>query len=217
MTVATRERSSRPALDWEAAHRQLDGARRLLERGSQRPPEEARRILAARARDLARRRDVEGESAETLDLLVCRLSEVRFGLELAHVLDVFVPAALTPVPCTAPFVLGVVGHRGRILSVVDFRLLLEPAAERVRGGLVVAVQAGGMEFGLAADEVAGVVRFAETEIAPPSRVPADGREHVTRGVTGTLVSVLDLKALARHSRLVVRDEMGQTKTRVGKP
>jgi purine-binding chemotaxis protein CheW len=124
------------------------------------------------------------------------------------VLDVAVAAGITPVPCTPPFVLGAVSHRGRILSVVDFRLLLEPAAEPARSAFVIAVQAGGMQIGLAADEVSGVVRVSPREIAPPPGVPAGGRERVVRGVTGELVSVLDLEALARHPRLEVRDEVG---------
>jgi purine-binding chemotaxis protein CheW len=145
---------------------------------------------------------------DTVDLLVCSLGQERYGVDLAHVLDVAVAAGLTPVPCTPPFILGAVSHRGRILSVVDFRLLVEPAAEPARGALVVAVEAEGMEFGVAADEVSGVVRISATEIALPSGAPARGRDRVVRGVTADLVSVLDLEALARHPRLEVRDDVG---------
>lgn len=208
MRTAAREPSARPALDWEVAHLQLQHARRLLEPGSRRPPEEARRILEARARDLARPTVPEAEDADTLDLLVCSLGDERYGLEFVHVLDAAVRAGLTPVPCTPPLVLGVVSHRGRMLSVVDFRLLLAPTAEPAQGGVVVAVEAGGMQFGLAADGVVGAVRVSEAEIAPPAGVSGGGRDQVVRGVTGNLVSVLDLEALARHPRLEVRDHVG---------
>lgn len=200
---------SRPAIDWQEAYARLEQVRRALEVGGDRPPEETRRILRDRARALARPVEEAPAPTEVLDLLVFSLAGERYAVETAHVVEVLPLRGLTPVPCTPPLVLGVVNHRGRILPVLDFRRLFELAGQEVReGSRVVAVEAGGMAFGVFAEAVAGTVRIGAQELAPPPAGLAGARQAFIRGVTGEMVAVLDLESLARDPRITVRDEAG---------
>lgn len=195
--------------DWQEAYARLERARRALEAGAERPPEEVARILRERAAALARPLEEAVPPAEVVELLVFSLAGERYGIETAHVLEVVPLRELTPVPCTPPFVLGVVNHRGRILPVLDFRRLLELAADGVaEGSRVVAAEAGGMTFGVYADAVAGTVRVGAHEVGPPPLTLAADRRTWIRGVTGEMVAVLDLDAVARDPRIVVNDEVG---------
>lgn len=147
--------------------------------------------------------------AEALDLLVFSLPGERYGIETAHVRGVISLRDLTPVPCTPPVILGVVNHRGRILPVLDLRGLFKlPGQGITEGGRVVAVEAGGMTFGIFADAVAGTIRVAAHEIALPPVSLSAGRQAFIRGITGEMVAVLDLEALARDPRIVVNEEVG---------
>jgi purine-binding chemotaxis protein CheW len=200
---------TRPAVNWQEAYSRLEQTRRTLETGGSLPPEEVKRILRERAEALARPREEARAPADLLELLVFSLAGERYGLETAHVLEVVPVRELRPVPCTPPFLLGVVNHRGRILPVLDLRRLFELAGQGIaKGGRVVAVEVGGMAFGIFADAVAGSVRLGADEVAPPPLSLAGDCQAFIRGVTGGMVAVLDLEALASDARITVNEEVG---------
>lgn len=196
-------------VQWQEAYAGLEEARRTLGAGQERSPEEVTRILKARAQALARPLEETTTLTEVLELLVFSLAGERYGIETAYVLEVVPLPEQTPVPCTPPFVLGVVNYRGRILPVLDFRRLLDLAEQGVaEGSRVVAVEAGGMMFGILADAVSGVERIGAHEVAPPPMSPTGGRQTLIKGVTGEMVAVLDLKGLARDPRITVNEGVG---------
>ena len=195
--------------NWEEAYARLELARRALETGGDRPPMEVKRILRERAQALARPLEEAPTHTEMLELLVFSLAGERYGIETGFVLEVLSLRELTPVPCTPAFVLGVVNHRGRILSVLDFRRLFELAGQGgTEGGRIAAVEAGGMMFGVFAESVAGTVRVPAHNVAPPPVTLTGDRQSFIRGVTDEMVVVLDLEAIARDPRIVVNEEIG---------
>ena len=198
---------ARPAIDWQEAYARLERARQALEARRELPPEEVRRLLNDRARALAKPLEEAPTPTERLDLLVFSLAGERYGIEMAHVLEVVPIRELTPVPCTPPFVLGVVNHRGRIFPVLDFRRLFELAGQGIKGeSRVVAVEARGVTFGIFADAVPVTMRVAAHDIALPPMTLTGDRQAFLRGVTGEMVAVLDLTALAQDQRIVVNEE-----------
>ena len=194
-------------LDWQEVYSRLEQTRRTLEAGGSLPPDEVKRILRDRAQALAKPLAEAPTPTEVLDLLVFSVAGERYGIETVHVLEVVPLRELTPVPCTPSFVLGVVNHRGRILPVLDFGRLFDlTGAEVTEGSRVVAVEAGGTTFGIFTDSVAGTVRVSAHEIAhPPVTLTGDGHAFI-HGVTGAMVALLDLEALARDPRIAVNDE-----------
>lgn len=198
--------AARPTIDWQEAYARLEQVRQALEAGRQRPPEEVRRILRERAQALARPLEEAPTPTEVLDLLVVTLAGERYGIEAAHVLEVVPLRELTPLPGTPSFVLGVVNHRGRILSVLDLRRLFGIAGHELpEGRRVVVVDAGGMTFGIFVDALAGTVRVGAHEVAPSPASLTCVRRAFIRGVTGEMVAVLDLEALARDPRILVNE------------
>jgi purine-binding chemotaxis protein CheW len=197
-----------PEFDWEQAYARLDRARQALAAAVDRPRDEVQRLLAARAQALARPREEVQVPAEALDLLVFLLGGERYAIETSHVLEAVPLRALTPVPCTPPFVLGVVNYRGQILPVLDLRRLFELAEVAVpEESRVVAVEAGGMRFGIFADAIEGTIRVPTQELAPPPAAVTVDRQAFIRGVTPELIAVLDLQGLAKDRRIVVNEEV----------
>jgi len=197
----------RQGINWQEAYARLEQTRQTLEAGGNPPPEEVKRILRERAQALARPLEEAGAPAAMLELLVLSLAGERYGIETAHVLEVLPLRELTPVPCTPSFVLGVMNHRGRILPVLDLRRLFDLTGQgATEGSRAVAVEAGGMTFGILADGVTGVVGIGvDAVVAPPVTLTGD-RQAFIRGVTGEMVAVLDLDALARDPRITVNEE-----------
>ncbi|MBI2179061.1 MAG: purine-binding chemotaxis protein CheW, partial [Candidatus Tectomicrobia bacterium] len=190
------------AVDWGEIHARLERSRRALEAGGELPPGEVERILRERAKSLARPREEAPEAAAALDLLVFAFGGERYGIEMDHAVEVIPVQDLVPVPCTPPFVLGVVNHRGQALPVLDIRKLAGlPGQAAGEKGRVIVVKAGKMTLGVFAGAVEGTARAGADELALPPAPPAGGREAFIRGVTREMVGVLDLDALARDSRI----------------
>lgn len=196
-------------IDWQEAHVRLERARRALESGGDLPREEVARILRDRALALATPLDDAAPAAEMIELLVFSLAGERFGVEIARVLEVTALRELIPVPCTPAFVLGVINYRGRIVTVLELRRLLNLPGEGVaKGRGVIVVEAGGMTFGTVADTIAGTLSVPAHQVAPPPEAFTGLRLALTRGITDALITVLDLDALARTPEIVVNDEEG---------
>lgn len=200
-------KEAQPEIDWEKAYARMEWARQALDPGASLSPQEVERILKDRARALAKPIEEASTPTEALELLVFSLAGERYGIETTYVLEVIPVRELTPVPCTPPFVLGVVNHRGRILTVLDFRRLFELAGQGVpERGRVVAVEAGEMTFGILADAVAGAVRVGVDKVAPPPLTLTGDHQAFIQGVTREMVAVLNLDALARDPRIMVNEE-----------
>ncbi len=200
---------TRGKIDWQEVHARLEQARRAVEATEHLSPEEASGILKERARALARPVEEAVTQAEALEVLVFSLGAERYGIETGRVVEVIPLRDLTPVPCTPASVLGVVNHRGRILPVLDLRRLLDLEDQGItEGSRVVAVEAGGMKFGIFACAVTGTLRVGAGEVAPPPATSGADRRGLIRGVTAEMVAVLDLDALSRDQRITVNEEVG---------
>ena len=170
--------------------------------------EEVQRILKKRAEALARPFPERRSLAEPLELLVFALAGERYAVDTAHVDEVVPLREITPLPCTPPFVLGVVNHRGRMLPVLDFRRLFGLAGEGVpKGARLVATEAGGMRFAIFADNVAGTTRVELLDVTPPPVTFTDDQKAWLLGVAVDMVAVLDLEAIVRASRIVVDEDV----------
>src|SRR5439155_26042073 len=75
----------------------------------------------ARARVLAQEPAETAALEERLEVIEFRLADEQYGLESAYVREVYPMKELTPLPCTPPFVLGLINLRGQILSVIDIK------------------------------------------------------------------------------------------------
>jgi len=194
----------RPRLDWQEAYARLERARRSLAAGDTVPPAQARQLLKQRAQALAQPLAEAPPITAVLDLVVCALAGEHYGIDMRHVLEVTAMRELTAVPCTPPFVLGVVNHRGRLLAVLDLCQLFALAPQGVtESSLVVAVQAGGMTFGLLTEAVLGIIQVGVHEVAPPPVTLSHDRQAFLQGVTAEMVTVLDLERLV--PRILVND------------
>ena len=98
--------------------------------------------------------------------VVVRLGGGRFALPMDAVAEVGRAPYVTRVPGTPAWVTGVTNWRGRILGVVDLRVLLGvPEAADGEGRLVVLHQ-GAATVGVVAERVDGVVEVDEERLEP---------------------------------------------------
>ena len=166
----------------------------------------AAQILRERARLLARA--PEQSSDVLLEILEFRLGIERYAVETPLVGEVYPLRDLTPLPCTPPFVRGIVNLRGHILPVLDLkRLFALPEDDLGDQHSLIVVRGAGLEFGLLADVIVGV-RFIPMESLQSSLPTLTGlRDEYLKGVTAERLLVLDLARIVADPKIVIHQEI----------
>ena len=194
--------------DWSTAYHRMEQARRKVDAGASLPPDEVQRLLQDRAEALAQPLPKAQMPVDQVSLLIFSLAGEQIAIEMDYVIEVIPLQGLTPVPGTPPLLLGVVNHRGRLLPVLDLRILIGLVGKEGKGaGQVVAVLAGGMTFGIFVEATRGARAVAAEDVLPPPLTASGDRRAFVRGVTRDLVAVLDLAVLARDPRITVNEEV----------
>lgn len=165
------------------------------------------RILRARARRLAIEPAME-EVSQRLEIVEFALSDEEYAFESAFIREVYPLRELTPLPCTPPFVLGVVNLRGKILSVIDLRKFFELPEKGLSDlNKLIVLQDGAMEFGILADSIVGVRNILAKELQPSLPTLTDMRADYLRGVTRERLVVLDAGKMLTDKRIIVHEEV----------
>jgi purine-binding chemotaxis protein CheW len=171
-------------------------------------PTSPAQILHARAQALARPPE-QAPAAETLfELLEFRLAQERYAVETRHVREVYPLKDLTPLPCTPPFMLGIVNVRGHILPVLDLKKFFELPEQGLSDlHRIIIVRGNDLEFGLLADIIVGV-RAVPVEALQPSLPTLTGiRSDYLKGVTAEGLVVLDLARILADPKIIVHEEV----------
>lgn len=153
-----------------------------------------RAILARRARALAQ---AEGESRShgQVDLVVVRLGEERFALDVGRVAELISASPITPLPGGPPHLLGLMYHRGRLLRLVDIRPQLGlPVSDEALAEVVV-LNVPGMPTGLGVDAIETVVTLDPTQFQPHSSGEAGVLSLGSLAYGGSWLTRLDFERL----------------------
>jgi purine-binding chemotaxis protein CheW len=161
-----------------------------------------RNLLRRRAQELARREEEE-TVGERLELVEFRVANERFCFEGRWIREVIDAAAITEVPHTPPFIAGIILLRGRILSLVDLRVILHLPDSRREKEKALVLSDGAMEFGLLADSVEGVFFCPAAEIKSYTGEYPTAPPGILRGVLPGPVAFLDGERLLMERSLRV--------------
>jgi purine-binding chemotaxis protein CheW len=131
-----------------------------------------------------------------------------YGVESLYVREVYPLKELTPLPCTPPFVLGIINVRGQILSVVDLRQFFDLPAQRLTDlNKVIVLHDGTMAFGILADAILGVRVIPPDGVQPSLPTLTGIRAAYLKGVTGERLVILDAAKLLTDKALIVFEEV----------
>lgn len=107
-------------------------------------------------------------SSDSLKFVCFDLGGQKFAIPIAEVREVVLPAKITPVVHTPPFVLGIINLRGEIVVVLDVGLFfgLEQVA-LTPGSRIIVVEREGLVAGLMVARVEKVKELAPETLGPP--------------------------------------------------
>jgi purine-binding chemotaxis protein CheW len=195
-------------IDWNVVYRRLQAARTALEYGVTLTPGEQRKILRARARALAHEPEWERVTGGALEVVEFLLAYEAYGIEPRYVREVYPLKELTPLPCTPPFVRGIINVRSQILSVIDLKKFFDlPEKGLTDLNQVIVVQGDTMAFGLLADAILGVRSIPLESIQPSLPTLTGIRAAHLKGVTSERLVILDATKLLADPTLIVFEEV----------
>lgn len=169
---------------------------------------DARDILRARAQALARPPQHGDADGTSLELLEFRLAREHYALEARHVREVCPLRSLTPLPCTPPFLLGIVNVRGRIVPVIDIKKFFDlPDQGLTDLHHIILVRGGDLELGLLADAIGGVRRISADSLQASLPTLTGIRADYLKGVTVERLVVLDLDRILADPKIVVDEDV----------
>ena len=170
-------------------------------------PDDAQ-ILRARARELARPPVHAPAAATLLEVLEFRLAQERYALETRHVREVCPLKDLTPLPCTPPFLLGIVNVRGRIVPVVDLKKFFDLSEQGLTDlHRIILVEGNDVELGLLADAAVGVRAIPVAAVQPALPTLTGIRSDYLKGVTGERLVILDVGRILADPRIIVHEDV----------
>ncbi|HYE73409.1 MAG TPA: chemotaxis protein CheW [Blastocatellia bacterium] len=195
-------------IDWQEVQAKLSRARVRLERGFEPDAKAEQRILRARASALARESSVSVIAEDLIEVLEFRIAHETYAIETAFAREVYPLDVLTPVPCTPPFVLGIINVRGQILSVVDLRRFFAlPFSGLSDLNKAIILHSPEMEFAVLADEIITVRTLPRDFVhAAPGNISGIGAKYV-HGVTTEGLIILNAERILSDPYIVVREEI----------
>jgi purine-binding chemotaxis protein CheW len=168
--------------------------------------DETKRVLKARAKALAREPE-KRESGAVVEVVEFKLAGERYAIESAFLREVQPLKDLTPVPCTPPFVRGIVNLRGRILVVIDLKDFFDLPIQGLHDlHRVLIVQNADMELGILADAVVGNRSVPLSALQPALPTLTGIRAAYLKGVTADRLVVLDAEKILTDETIVVNEE-----------
>ena len=178
--------------------------------------EERVNILKARAGALAKRSSIKDQDDVQLEVVEFHLAHETYAFELEHILEVLPLKELTPLPCTPPFVLGIINFRGQIISIIDLKKFFELPEQGLNDlNWVIILQTDepvrhkpeGMEFGILADSIIGVntIPLSTVQTTLPT-LTGVGAKYLL-GITGDRVVILDGGKILSDEKIVVHEEI----------
>ncbi len=135
-------------------------------------------------------------SGQERELVVFLLGGELYGVAIKQVREIIPLQAITRVPQTPEFILGVINLRGRVIPVIDLRSRLGlPVMERNPKQKIAVADLEQYTVGMLVDGVSEVLQVKEDQVEPPpSNLIGADSEHVI-GVAkhqGRLIILLDL-------------------------
>ncbi|MEX0804168.1 MAG: chemotaxis protein CheW [Candidatus Binatia bacterium] len=165
-------------------------------------------ILKARARALARPPESLKHTEAAIEVVEFGLAQERYALPTAAVREVFPLKDLTPLPCTPPFIVGVINVRGQILPVIDIKKFFDLPQQGITDlHKVIIVHHDEMDLGILADVVFGVRAIPLNTLQPSLPTLTGIREEYLRGVTAERLVVLDVIKILADPRIIVQEEV----------
>jgi len=138
------------------------------------------------------------ENEKTKRVLFFRSGQERFAVDVLSVEEVVVGMEWTPVPLAPQSVAGVINHRGRIFTILDFAGFCKLDGKGEEGGSAVLLHRSDMSVGVAVSAVEGIERVPEARLENLGDESGEHAQPFMQGLLdfkGGMATLLDVEKL----------------------
>lgn len=170
--------------------------------------EEKKNILIKRAEILAREISAEEPEEQSVQVVEFMLAGEKYGIEAIYVREIFRLKKLTPIPCTPPFITGVINVHQQIVSVIDIKKFFNlPDSGITELNKVIILKTDDMEVGILADSITGItgININRLQTLLPGLTDI-GTEYLKGIAEGPLI-ILDGEKILSDKKLIVSEEI----------
>lgn len=197
-------------IDWNTVRERLARFQTQVDAPGNTDSDLLNREFRQRAQRLARRGRGEAIRTARAPIIVFRLGNERFGIELAHVKQVFPRMAIAPLPGMNGPLLGVANVNGSLRSVIDPGVLLNVPAMRSDAGFIVLLSASGKQLGIWVAIIEGVCHVDLDRLTAVNEAASDASGGLIKGTTDDRIVVLDAGSLIRRAADQCQQHSGAT-------
>lgn len=113
----------------------------------------------------------ESKIIDSLQVVCFKIGNEEYGIEILKVQEILKLPKVTKLPKSAPFIMGVIDLRGRVIPIVNLAKRFNQQINEKEGDKrAIVVDIGGKQIGLAIDTVSHVVKIEASQIEPPPPV-----------------------------------------------
>ena len=182
----------RADINWEHVRNRLRASDSALQEALAESPERIEAAYHQRALRLAKGQTERRPVSAGLPVIVFRLGQERYAVELKEVAEVVPFTRCTPVPGSSPEFLGVINLRGELRAVLDLGRLLVSSESGSESGFVLVLRGPGQGIGLKVDLIEELREIRREELTLPTQ------GNCLKGLVGGTLMVLDVeKVLAQ--------------------
>lgn len=175
-------------VDWEQVRVRLRASEAALEETLTASPARIEAAYHRRAVRLAGEPGRQRPVSASLPVLVFRLGEERYAIELKDLAETLPFAGCAAPPGARPQVLGVISVRGELQAVLDLgRLLTGSSGPPTDSGFVLMLRRRGREIGLKVEHIDELREIRLEDLTPPAQ------GNYVRGIAPGAVMLLDLE------------------------
>lgn len=145
------------------------------------------------------------EVADSRQFLTFKLAGEEYGVGILAVKEIRGWSAVTAVPHSPPWMLGVINLRGVVVPIIDLRLKFHFNAEYNELTVVIVISVGDQLAGIVVDGVSDVITLANADIKPP---PSLGGHANTSHIIGFGTVDDRMRILVDVERLLAGTDMG---------
>jgi purine-binding chemotaxis protein CheW len=134
----------------------------------------------------------------------------KYAVEVLYVNEVYSVKKVTALPCTPPFIIGIMNFRGKIISVIDIRNFLGFSVKKIDGDRVrkvIVIKVEELEVGVAVDSILGCNKIPLTEIQKKLLTITNLKVDYFKGVTREMSIVLNIKNIMEDEKIIVNEEV----------
>jgi len=162
-------------------------------------------ILLERAKKTAIKKDAENNvTGETTSVVEFLLAPERYAFDETYVSEVISLKEITSIPGTPSFVMGVINLRGRVVSIINLKILFNLKESGLTElNKVILLKNEQMEFGIVADSILGNKVLLLNTLSPaPLTIDNIAAEYIS-GVTPEGLILLNASQLLTSKQIIV--------------